>query len=177
MQAAKARKGGKLLPALCNIFGTLILLAAIASCLPAVVPKLMGYEIYNVTSASMEPKIPVGSVLYVEPVQPMDLVEGDVIAFMSGDTVIAHRVVKNQTVEGEITTKGDANAGEDMNAVPYEAVVGKVAMHFPFLGDLMAFFTGTVGKVYVIIFAACGAMLNLLAGRIRERRRAEAEQE
>ena len=43
-------KGGKLIPALCNIAGTLILLSVIASCLPVTVPRFMGYEIYNVVS-------------------------------------------------------------------------------------------------------------------------------
>ncbi len=169
-------KGGKLFPALCNLFGTLILVAIIAACLPVAVPRALGYEIYNVTSPSMEPEIPVGSVLYVKTVEPVELQEGDVIAFMSGAGVIAHRVVRNQTVEGELTTKGDANAGEDLNAVPYEAVVGRVKSHFPVVGNLLGFLSSTVGKIYVIIIAACGAMLNLIAGRLRDRRRASDEE-
>lgn len=171
------KKGGKLFPALCNLFGTFILVAAIVSCLPVVVPQIMGYEIFNVTSPSMTPEIPVGSVLYVEAVEPANLVEGDVIAFKSNDSVIAHRVVRNQKVEGKLTTKGDANADEDMYVVPYDAVVGRVKSHYPLIGGLMEFYTSIIGKIYVVIFAACGAMLNLLAGRIRERRRAGEQQE
>lgn len=165
------KKGGKLLPALCNIFGTLMLLTAIASCLPMVVPRFMGYQIYHVVSGSMEPEIPVGSVLYVEGVSPDTLESGDIIAFESGDSVISHRVVENHRVEGELTTKGDANAGEDMNSVPYNAVIGRVVRHYPVIGQLMDLYNTTVGKIYVILFAACGAMLNLIAGRIRDVRR------
>lgn len=164
-------KGGKLIPALCNIVGTLILLSVILSCVPVTVPRFMGYEIYNVVSGSMEPEIPVGSVIYVEEAAPEEVQEGDVIAFWSNNSVVAHRVVKNKVVEGSFVTKGDANAQEDMNEIDYEALVGRVAAHYPALGQLMVLYTSSMGKAYVICFAACGAMFNMLAGRLRERRR------
>ena len=72
-------------------------------------------------------------------------------------------------VEGEFTTKGDANKGEDPGRVPYDALLGKVEYHVPALGDVLAVLTSVVGKVYLLAFAACGAMLNLLAGRLRQR--------
>ena len=87
-------KGGKLIPALCNIAGTLILLSVIASCLPVTVPRFMGYEIYNVVSGSMEPEIPVGSVIYVEEAVPEEVQEGDVIALWSNDSVVDTCLVK-----------------------------------------------------------------------------------
>jgi len=108
-------KGGKLIPALCNIVGTLILLSVIATCIPVTVPQLMGYGVYNIVSGSMEPEIPIGSAIYVQSAAPESIQEGDVIAFQSGESVVAHRVVRNQTVEGTFKTKGDANAEEDMN--------------------------------------------------------------
>ena len=166
----KGKKRGKILPALCNLLGTIILLTAIASCLPVTVPRLFGYEIYHVITGSMEPEIPVGSIIYVEKVVPRELQTDDIIAFHSRDSVITHRVVQNNSVEGEITTKGDANAGEDMNAVAYNDVIGRVAKHYPMLGALMELYSSTMGKLYLIAFAACGAMLNLLAGRLRSRR-------
>lgn len=64
------KKGRRLIPVLCNMAGTLILLAVIAFCLPITLAKIRGYEVYNVVSGSMEPAIPVGSVLYVEQVEP-----------------------------------------------------------------------------------------------------------
>ena len=166
-------KGGKLIPALCNIAGTLILLSVIGTCLPVTIPQLMGYEVYNVVSGSMEPEIPIGSAIYVEPMEPEAVEEGDVIAFQSGDSVIAHRVVQNQKVEGFFKTKGDANAGEDMNDVDYAALIGRVAAHYPLLGQMLVLYTSNIGKAYAVCFAACGAMLNILAGRLRERARAK----
>ncbi|MCI8391702.1 MAG: signal peptidase I [Roseburia sp.] len=158
-----------MIPALCNLFGILILLAVIALCLPLTAPRLMGYEIYHVISGSMEPQIPVGSVIYVAAAAPEDVLENDVIAFWSNDSVVTHRVMSNRMVEGEFVTKGDANEAEDINTVPYENLIGQVKYHIPILGDLMVILTGTVGKIYLLGFAACGVMLNMLASRLRDR--------
>lgn len=169
-------KGGNFVPALCNIAGTLILLSVIAFCLMTTLPHALGYEVYHVVSGSMEPEIPVGSVIYVEKAKPEEITKGDIIAFFSGESVITHRVVLNQIVEGKFTTKGDANAKEDMNDVGYDALIGKVSAHYPMIGGLMEVYSSSIGKAYVICFAACGAMLNILAGRIRERNRSRREE-
>ena len=160
-----------MLPALCNIFGILILLSVIFLYLPVTVAKLRGNEVYNVVSGSMAPEIPVGSIIYVEPAAPETIAEEEVIAFYSGSTVIAHRVVKNRAGEGEFITKGDANEENDMNPVKYAELVGRVSWHCPVMGGLLEVSTSAVGKVYIVCFAACGAMLNILAGRLRARRR------
>ena len=240
-------KGGKILPALCSVSGTLILISVIAVCIPITLPKLMGYEIYDIVSGSMEPEIPVGSVIYVKAAAPEDIQEGDVIAFrrgypqesgmsgmMSGvgdgregfsgsgadgagvsvpgeigqdafsdsgagagmegmvpgggegadgmlpgteGAVVCHRVVRNQIVEGWFETKGDANEQADMNKIPYDHLIGRVTYHIPVLGGVMSLLTGTVGKMYMVCFAACGAMLNMLAGRMREKDRRDLQQE
>jgi signal peptidase I len=218
-------KGGKLLPALCSVSGTLILISVIAVCIPITVPKLTGYEIYNVVSGSMEPEIPVGSAIYVKAAAPEDVQEGEVIAFRRGypqeagrnvsmpgagsgqddllsgaesgtgdwqealpvedmegsggfseGAVVCHRVLQNQIVEGWFETKGDANEQADMNKIPYEDLIGRVTYHIPVLGGVMALLTGTIGKMYMICFAACGAMLNMLAGRMRERNRRDLKE-
>lgn len=165
----KKRKGGKMIPALCNVLGTMILAGIFFACIPVTVPRFFGYEIYQVLSGSMEPEIPVGSAVYVKAVSPGEIEEGDIVAFLAGESIITHRVVKNYKVEGKFETKGDANEEADMNRVPYEAVRGKVAFHIPELGRMEAVIMNPVGKAYLVCFAACGAMFNMLAGRLRER--------
>ena len=164
------KKAGLLIyvPALCSVIGTLMLLVVIAATVPLTVPNFMGYEIFNVVSGSMEPTIPVGSIIYVKEIDPVDVESGDIIAFESGDSVIMHRVVDNKRVEGAFTTKGDANNGEDMNDVPYDSLVGIVVKHVPILGQLLILFGSTFGRVCMICFAACGALLNILGGRFRD---------
>lgn len=171
MLPEKQNKGGKFIPALCNLFGTLILLSIIASCLLIIVPQLSGYQAFHIISGSMEPEIPIGSIVYVKPVAPGDVQTDDIIAFHSGDSVITHRVVTNHKIEGEFTTMGDANGVEDESRVDYEALIGKVERHYPYLGEFLLVYSSNVGKFYIILFAACGAMLNVLAGRLRARHR------
>ena len=164
-------KRGKIVPAICNILGTLILLSVIATFLPVTIPRLMGYEVYHILTGSMEPSIPVGSLVYVEPAVPTDIQEDEVIAYHSGGATVTHRVVQNRMVEGEFVTKGDANAQEDLNTIPYTSLVGRVKYHIPFLGQILVIYTSGVGKIYIICYAACGVMFNMLATRLRDRAR------
>ncbi|MBQ7437403.1 MAG: signal peptidase I [Oscillospiraceae bacterium] len=174
------KKGGMLIPALCNIIGTLLLIAVIATSIPLAIPTLLGYEIYNVTSGSMEPELPVGSVIYVEHVKPESIKEGEIIAFYSGGSVITHRAVENYLFEGKISTKGDANPRVDFNDVPYADVIGVVKYHFPYLGNYLMIYSHQLTKVYLIVLAFCGVMFNVLAGRMRahseEKFRVQVEQ-
>lgn len=169
MSPEKQHKGGKFIPALCNLLGILILLAIVASCLLIVVPQHSGYQVYHIISGSMTPEIPIGSIVYVEPTAPEDIQTDDIIAFQSGDSVITHRVVTNHLVEGEFTTKGDANPVEDEKRVNYQELIGKVVRHYPYMGELLVVYSSNVGKFYIVLFAACGAMLNVLASRLRAR--------
>lgn len=159
----------KMVPGLCNLLGTLILLLVIVVCLPLVLPRLAGYEIYEVVSGSMEPEIPVGSVVYVKYVAPEDIVQDEVVAFRSDSSVIVHRVMQNMVVEGEFVTKGDANAAEDLRAVPYSDLIGRVERHYPILGRVMSLYTMKIGKIYLFMIAGCGVMFNMLASRLRQR--------
>ena len=173
------KKGGRIIPALCTFLGTLIILTVIVSYLPLTLPKFLGYDIFNVTTPSMEPAFPVGSAVYTKPIRPEELQPGDVIAYESGDSVITHRVVRNQVVMGELTTQGDANMDEDMTPVPYAAVIGRVELHFPLVGRIMTLYSSVIGKVYALVFAGCGVLLNIIAARMRDRRleREEMEEE
>ena len=173
------KKAGLLIyvPALCSVIGTLMLLVVIAAALPLTVPNFMGYEIYNVVSGSMEPTIPVGSIIYVKEIDPVDVQSGNIVAFQAGDSVIMHRVVDNKLVEGTFTTKGDANNGEDMNDVPYEDLIGIVVKHIPIMGQLLILFGSTFGRICMICFAACGALLNILGSRFRDALMYEREEE
>ena len=167
MTKRKKLKKGIMTRLLCRLLGTALILAVFAVVVPLSVPRLIGYDIYNVVSASMAPAIPVGSLIIVKPVDAVDVQEGDVIAFYSENTVITHRVTANNALEGEITTKGDANEQEDMRKVRYGQVIGKVSMHVPHLGTLGAVLTSTVGKVYLAGVLICGIMFHMIAGRLK----------
>lgn len=162
----KVRLGGGYVPALCNIIGTLLVLAVFALTLPLAVPRLLGYEVFDVVSGSMEPAIPVGSVIYVRAVEPEDVQVDEVIAFRSSGAVVAHRVMANRTSLGEFVTKGDANNVEDL-PIPHDALIGKVVMSVPVLGMFMAQYASAVGKLCLALVLGGGVMLNILAERMR----------
>lgn len=169
-QGNKEERKRKVLPFLCYFAGFLFLACAIGLAAPLSVPRVLGYEVYDVVSGSMEPEIPMDSVCYVKPIVPEQLAEGDVVAFFKGGTdVVVHRVVYNKTSLGELVTKGDNNNVEDPDPVPYRAVIGRVEMHLPLVGGFMALYATAVGKVYLLLTAACGVMFIMLGGRLAER--------
>lgn len=163
------KKGGMFLPALCNIIGTLILVAVIATSLPLAIPRFLGYEAYNVESGSMAPTIPIGSVVYVEGVEPEAVNPGDIIAFYSNGVVVTHRAVENHYFYDEIVTKGDANEKEDINPVAYDQLIGRVRWHIPVLGNYLMVYSNPITKYYLLAIAFCGVMFNMLAGVFRRR--------
>lgn len=154
--------------ALCSLLGTLLLVLVIVACLPVTVAHLRGAEVYNIVSGSMEPAIPVGSAIFVQATNPNTLAAGDVIAFWRNDSVVAHRVVENDTLASELVTKGDANAKEDVSPVPYHDVIGIVTRHTPVLGGLLGIYTSGSGRMYAVAVAAAGALLNLVGARLRK---------
>ena len=146
MDSRSMRNAGRLL----SVIGISLMIIVVAACLPLVIPKIADYDAYVVVSGSMEPVIPVGSIVYSEETDPMLLRSGDVIVFRDttrGTTPITHRVVSNNPFTQTIITKGDANANQDANPVTYENVVGKVINHVPRIGFTAAMFTSTIGKL------------------------------
>ena len=154
--------------AVCRIFGTVILLAVLAVCLPLSVPKLLGYQAYDVVSGSMDPAIPVHSVVLVQPAAPENIQPGEIVAYRSGSSVVIHRLVENHIVEGELVTKGDANAEPDPLKVEYAGVLGTVTAHIPFIGIYAGALNTLPGKLYAFGFIVAAAMLYLLARELSE---------
>lgn len=150
----------------CSALGTALLIGIILICLPLTIPKVFGGEIFTVISGSMEPSIPVGSLVYIRGENPADIEEEDVIAFYGGrdtNAIITHRVVENRVVMGEFITKGDANKKEDMNPIPYELFIGKVALSVPYLGVAAQFLTSKEGKILIGALIFIAFLLEIIA--------------
>lgn len=160
------KRKGNPLGAVLRTLGTLLLLLLVAACLPLTVPRLFGYQIYAVISGSMEPALPIGSLVYIQGVEPAEVKEGDVIAFYGageGGAVVTHRVLENRTLMGEFVTKGDANPQEDLAPVPYARYIGTAAHSIPGVGALAEFLTGPKGKAAAGGVIAAAVALQLLA--------------
>lgn len=168
----KDKKRKNPLAVICSALGTILLIVVIAACIPLTVPRLMGYQIYTVVTGSMEPEIPVGSMVYVKSINPKELQEKDVVAFYGGrdtNAIITHRVVDNNEISGQITTKGDANKTEDMNPVSYSDVIGIVEYTIPKAGALAQAFTSSKGKIAAACVVGAAVILHIVAS-ISERK-------
>ena len=151
-----------------------LLLILVLVCIPLTVPRFFGVRIYSVISGSMEPAIPTGSLLYITEAQPEEIEEEEVIAFYGvkdAASIITHRVVENRVVMGEFITKGDANQTQDMNPVPYDNFIGKVACTIPKAGKAAELFTSLEGKVLAAGVIAAAVLLQVVAALIEKFRK------
>ncbi|WP_090528167.1 class B sortase [Pseudobutyrivibrio sp. UC1225] len=142
-----------------KILGNCIIILVIVSCLPLAIPRIMGMQEYNVITGSMTPEIPVGSIVYVKPVDFQELAEGDIIAFDVGASVVTHRIVELDAKHRLITTRGDANPTNDFMPVTYENVLGRVVAHYPFIGNIAALISETKGKIVAFLLLVVGVLL------------------
>jgi signal peptidase len=118
-----------------------------------------GWRLLAVSSGSMEPTYPVGSVAVIHPVDVGEIGPGTVIAFVDGATgenrLVAHRVV--QVVDRPsgrwLRTQGDANHTPDPQLLPARDVRGRVAWVVPRLGSV-ARTAGARGTVVLVALAA-----------------------
>lgn len=156
-----------------SVVGTVLLVTVIIVCIPLTIPRMLGYEVYTVITGSMEPEIPTGSLVYTKEIPPEEVEEDDVIAFygsVDNRAIITHRVVSNQIVSGEITTKGDANEQPDPMPVSYDSVIGKVELSIPVIGRILALIASRTGKLIAIVMIVSSVILHLLAGALRKSR-------
>ena len=144
-----------------HISGSILLVMLILICIPFTVPKAFGLSIYEVITDSMTPEYPVGSVIYVEKIQPEKVKVDDVITFSIGtDTsqVMTHRVVAIDSENQIFTTKGDANKDVDVSPVAFQRVLGKPVYSIKHMGVWVQVFESTEGRVLlgvllVLVFA------------------------
>lgn len=123
--------------------------------------RMLGYQVFNVISGSMEPEYSVGDLIYVKDVKPNEIEVGMPITFvLNEDLVVAtHRVVEIDTKNQYFYTKGDANETVDSAPVHFNNVIGVPQFRIPLLGYVSDFIQNppgcyiTVGVGLVLILA------------------------
>ena len=121
------------------------------------------FSLYTIISPSMTPNINVYDVIVdVRVDNPEDIEIGDVITFYSDSPelhggTITHRVIsiiKDSEGNYSYQTKGDNNLVEDSTTVPYDKIVGKVALRIPQLGKVQFFLASSYGLLLLIMIPA-----------------------
>ena len=113
--------------------------------------RLIGLTPYAVVSGSMEPRYPVGSLIYVKHMEPEEISIGDPITFVMNESlmVATHRVVAINA-EGSFITKGDANETVDGSPVHPNNLLGEPQFAIPYLGYLSVFLASGQGKIVLL---------------------------
>lgn len=139
--------------------------------------EVAGIRVLSLTSGSMAPAHPPGSLLFVvEPADRAALAAGTVIVARRADgSRVTHRIVAVEAgADGRVTayrTRGDAVGVVDPQPVAPAAVEGRVLGGLPILGALRAWLTSPLGLAVGLVLLASLALLRVLLGD--ERRRAE----
>jgi signal peptidase len=116
-----------------------------------VVPRMLGWSAYVVTSGSMSPTFEAGAVVVTAPTAPADIAVDDIVTFADPDGYTTHRVVSAAAessggVEAQsFTTKGDANEEADPMPLDPRNVVGKAKFAVPHVGYLVDFVRSPLG--------------------------------
>ena len=128
------------LPPARRALGIVLSAGAFLLALTVLVPALLGYQRYVITSGSMTGTYDRGSLVFDRVVPTSSLRAGDVITFRPPGHagLVTHRIATIRTEHGRrvFTTKGDANRAADAwGAVALgQSGQARVAFHIPYLG-------------------------------------------
>lgn len=106
------------------------------------VASMDGRSVLIIRGGSMEPALPLGSLVVVEPVDPRTLSVSDVVAFRAGPgTLVTHRITQvfGGASEPRFETRGDANLTPDPVLATASAIVGRVVVTVPLAGYALAY--------------------------------------
>ena len=144
--------------------------AALALGLCVLVPALLGFQRYVITSGSMTGTYDRGALVFDRVVATSSLRPGDVITFrppgQSGP--VTHRIASIRTVRGErvLRTQGDANRVPDTWGpfALHAAKQARVAFHLPYVGYALGALSERKVRMVVIGLPALIIALVTLAG-------------
>ena len=141
-------------------FTTLIVVFVVAAAVLLIGLRVMGYQVYNVISGSMEPTYSVGDLLYVKQVDPDSVQVGDPITFVLNENLVVatHRVIRVDAENRRFYTQGDANDTADAAPVHFNNLIGVPMFSIPRLGYVSDFVQHPPGT-----YIAVGAGLIVLA--------------
>jgi signal peptidase len=127
-----------------RLAGALLTIAALALGLCVLVPAVLGFQRYVITSGSMTGTYDRGSLVFDRLVPTTSLRVGDVITFRPPGQagLVTHRIISARTVRGHrvLRTKGDANSVPDAWGAfaLHASEQARVAFHLPFAGFPLA---------------------------------------
>jgi signal peptidase len=126
---------------------------------------LAGRQLFIIGGGSMEPSIPLGSLVIVSPIDVLTVAVGDVLTVRAANGVVfTHRVTRVVDVgEGRfVELRGDANADPDPSLVPGRAIIGRSTHYIPYGG----YAQGALSTLPGLVAAGSTLLALLLAHRL-----------
>jgi signal peptidase I len=157
-----------------RVLGGLLSAGALLLALAVLVPALLGFQRYVITSGSMTGTYDRGSLVFDRVVPTASLHAGNVITFRPPGHagLVTHRIATITTARGQrvITTKGDANrAGDAWGPITLaSASQARVAFHVPYIGYGIAALGDRMVRMLLIGLPALLIALSTLAGLWRD---------
>ena len=154
-------KRNQLLKKIWNISFTILVGLIVLCAVFLMGSRLLGYQVFNVISGSMEPTYSVGDLIYVQDVNPYEIEVGTPITFVLNENLVVatHRVVEVDEENQHFYTKGDANDTADASPVHFNNVIGVPQFSIPLLGYVSDFVQNPPG-MYITV--AVGFILILV---------------
>lgn len=142
--------------------------------------RLLGFRLFTVLSGSMEPVIPTGALIFVKPVEPQTICEGQIITFLLDENTVATHRVTEILPDGEdpevlrFRTRGDANTAEDGSPVHCKNVLGTPVLTIPTAGRWMHAVQTPPGRYLAVTGAVIFLILLFLPDALRAAEEADA---
>jgi signal peptidase I len=119
-------------------------------------PRFLPYQTYTVLSGSMEPLLPVGSVIVAVPARGEELNTGDIITVANpqhAGVLVTHRIIEieNSPQGRSFKTKGDANNVADSWVVPGTGNGWRYAFAIPQLGYALSALQSDIGRLVLLV--------------------------
>ena len=142
-----------------NVVSTFFVVLIVFCAVFLVGSRVLGYQVYNVISGSMEPTYSVGDLIYVKDVDVSEIEVGMPITFvLNEDLVVAtHRVIEIDAENQHFYTKGDANDTADASPVHFNNVIGVPKFSIPKLGYVSDFVQNPPGTIITV--GVCAALI------------------
>jgi len=159
---------------LARLSGAVLVAVAVSAFAMLAGPRIVGWQMYVVSSDSMGAATPIGSAVLLRPVPPPLVQVGDILLLdhgrPGGTPMVLHRVVSRGEASGVVVvrTKGDANAAVDPGSYPVRGSAYTVAQAIPWLGYAIVAIKSPVG--YALLSGLVALFLTQVVNSSRRRR-------
>ena len=154
--------------------GYVLVIVALLTVLPVVLPPIFGYHTYLSGTDHTGNISKYGSVVYLKTIDEATYKDGNIVAIESADSsarrVDSYYVDSNDSSAKEIALR-------DGNGVSYKVVKGQVIAKTPFIGYLSQLCFSAVGIIVTVVIFAAGVAIMMYVNKISKEINTMVEQQ